>query len=307
MSPWKVIDTMRSIDATHVALQDIRTHKCLQPRNDRLVPYKDAGREKQASDEHVQTLCLVLDASLDTELEPIWLADIPNTPGRQVPAGLYVVDGHHRLAAYKRANRKTIPARVHPLDFTSAVIATKPINCSGCKLRMHREQRLDAAWQYLAVAMERGLRPLLPSGESLRTIAAKFGIGHQTVSRMMVEIRRISLEEYPQATRDPGTDWPLWKYVRTPKSIWQTPIEVLPDGARTARNAESLARAIADIMEKSSPEERALALQLLASQAESGTCEPEAVNFLADAARPYGTYVEYVLSHWDSKRAAQAK
>lgn len=307
MNPRAILDAMQAAEVRDVAVSEVKTHPHLQPRSERLIPYKDAGRAKLLSDDHSQVLCAVLDISQEVELEPIWLADIPATAGRSIEAGIYVVDGHHRLSAYLRAGRKTIPARVLPMNFVSAVIVSKPVNCNGCKLLMHREQRLDAAWQYLASVMDRGTRPLLPNGESLRSIAGQFGIGHQTVSRMLAMLRRVSLGEYPPDARDPGTDWPRWKYVRTPKSIWQTPVEMLPDDARTVRNAESLARAIADLMENSSPEERALALRMLAAEEVSSADSTETVNFLADAARPYGTYVEYVLSHWDKKKARRAE
>lgn len=306
MNLWATLDAMQAAEACEVAVSGVKTHPHLQPRSERLVPFKYAGRAKQLSEDHSHALSSALDVSQEVELEPIWLADIPAAPGNDIQAGLYVVDGHHRLSAYKKAGRKTIPARILAMDFTSAVIASKPVNCSGCKLLMHREQRFDAAWQYLAAVMERGARPLLPNGESLRTIAGKFGIGHNTVSRMLMELRKVRLEEYPPVARDPGTDWPRWKFVRTPKSVWQTPLEVLPDEARTLRNAESLARSIASLMENSGPEERALALRMLAAEEVPTTDPAEAVNFLAEMARPYGTHVEYVLSHWDKKKASEA-
>lgn len=297
MNAWATLEAMQTTKVRTVALSDVKTHKHLQPRCDRLVPYKDTGRTKLLSEDHCQVLCSALDVSQEVELEPIWLADIPDTPEKNVGTGLYVVDGHHRLGAYGKAKRKTIPARILPMDFATAVIVSKPVNCNGCKLVMHREQRLDATWQYLAAVMERGARPLLPNGESLRTVAGKFGIGHNTVSRMLVELRKVRLEEYPPVARDPGTDWPRWKFVRTPKSVWQTPLELLPDEARTLRNAESLARSIASLMENSDPVERALALRMLAAEEVSSPDPAEAVNFLAEMARPYGTCVEYVLSH----------
>lgn len=305
MTLWVMLEAMQTAEVCTVALQDVKTHTHLQPRCERLVPYKDTGQTKQRSEDHCQVLCSALDVSQEVELEPIWLANIPDTPEKDIGAGLYVVDGHHRLSAYSKAKRKTIPARILSMDFAAAVIVSKPVNCNGCKLVMHREQRFDATWQYLAAIMERGAKPLLPNGESLRTIAGKFGIGHNTVSRMLKELRKVQLEDYPPATRDPGTDWPRWKYVRIPKSIWQTPLEVLPDEARTLRNAESLARTIASLMENSDPEERALALRMLAAEEVSSPDPTGAVNFLADMARPYGTYVEYVLSHWNRRKASE--
>lgn len=307
MNVWGTLEAMQTSQVTAVILSEVKIHPHLQPRSDRLIPFKDKRRSEKQSEDHSQMLCLALEASEEIELEPIWLAQIPETPEKSITTGLYVIDGHHRLKAYKKAKRIRIPARIQRMDFALAVMASKPANCSGCKLAMHKEQRLDAAWQYLTMIMGRGARPLLPHGESLRTVAGKFGIGHNTVSRMLGALREVRLEEFPPNTRDPGMGWPRWKYVRMPKSIWQTPLEMLPDSARTLRNAEALARRIVNMIENSEPEERALALQMLASE-EIPTADPsEAVNFLADAARPYGTHVEYVLSHWNRKKASQVQ
>jgi hypothetical protein len=303
---WKALDAIQLTVVREISLASVRTHESLQPRSTRLIPFKDLSRMDSLSEDHIQMLSLALESSADLNLEPIWLADVPTTPERGIEPGLYIVDGHHRFSAYRKAKRTEIPARVLPLSFAMAVLLTKPVNCSGCKLSMHREQRLDAAWQYLAIVMEGGARPLLPNGESLRTVAGKFGVGHNTVSRMLRELPKVNRDEFRPDARDPGTGWPRWKYVRMPKSMWQTPLEVLPEEARVAKEAEQLARTIADLMENSSHMARVLALRLLADERITSPDPEEAVNFLAEACRPYGTHVEYVLSHWNNKRAAQA-
>ena len=82
---------------------------------------------------------------------------------------------------------------------------------------------------------------------------------------------------------------------------------MLPDEARTLRNAETLAISIAKIMENSGHEERALALRMLAEEQVPTLESTEAVNFLADAARLYGTYLEYVVSHRDRNNARRGR
>lgn len=300
MNIWETLDKLRTAEVCMLPLSDVKTDTCLQPRNSRLVPYKDKGRVEHRSSDHSTMLGLVLDCAQDAQLEPIWVADIPCSLKPDRAGGLYVVDGHHRLTAYKTAKREAIPARVLPMDFATAVLLSKPVNCTGRALDMHREQRLEAVWQYLAAATERGAKSL-PDGESVRVIGRAFGVGHSSVARMQAQLRRVNLDDYPVKTCDPGTGWPHWRYVRQPKSIWQTPSELLPDMERVEREAGRLARIIVDLMDKSSYEARARALEILANEEIEVSDPVDAVNFLADVVRPHGTHVEYVLSHWDSR------
>ncbi|MEP9748804.1 hypothetical protein QYG85_10390 [Xanthomonas euvesicatoria] len=80
-----------------IPLGDIRTHDALQPRVARLIPFKDKGRAEESSEQHIVTFRYVLEATEDGQLDPIWLADIGSA--EPVEAGLYLVDGHHRLKA----------------------------------------------------------------------------------------------------------------------------------------------------------------------------------------------------------------
>src|SRR6185312_6206370 len=132
-----------------------------------VVPYADKARTEASSEDHTGTMLLALRASKEVQLEPVLLAEIDG--------GLLVVDGHHRLSAYQRAQRETIPARVTPMGRRMAVMVSKLVNCEGRALAMHREQRAEAAWQYLAEVTRRGALGL-PVGESLRTVWKQFGI-----------------------------------------------------------------------------------------------------------------------------------
>jgi hypothetical protein len=88
-------------------------------------------------------MLLALKASHDVQLEPLLVAEIEGRLG--------VVDGHHRLKAYRRAQRETIPAPVMPMNRQQAVLVSKLLNCADRALEMHPEQRRDVAWQYLVV------------------------------------------------------------------------------------------------------------------------------------------------------------
>ncbi len=126
-----------------------------------MVPLKAQRGVERRSEEHVGTLRLILEAALSMELDPVLVAEVDGV--------LFVVDGHHRLKAYKRAKRGTIPARVYRMDRLSAVLVSKLVNCADRALEMHSEQRLDAAWQYLA-SVTRGGAHGLPNGESCKTV-----------------------------------------------------------------------------------------------------------------------------------------
>jgi|GEM_PF-882087 len=305
MNVWESLEQLRSAEVRMLSLTELKTHTTLQPRNSRLVPIKDAGRVEQRSADHKVMLGFVLDCSQDVQLEPIWVADIQCSDKSDVVGGFYVVDGHHRRDAYIKAKRVAIPARVCSMDIGTAVLVSKSVNCTGRSLEMHREQRLDAAWQFIAAVTEQGTKPL-PKGESTRTVARNFGIGHSTAGRMLAELGNVGLENFPTMMRDPGTGWPRWRYVRQSKSPWQTPIGLLSDKEQVQREAEKLARIIVDMVEKSSYEARARALEILANEEIEGHDSVEAVNFLADMLRPHGTHLEYVLPHWDRGTPAEA-
>ena len=292
---WATLKALQATEPQMVAVADVKVHPALQPRADRLVPYKDMFRVEERSREQRHALVLALGSHDEMNLEPILLARISNEDSDLPSPGLYVVDGHHRLAAYRELNRNQIPCRIYPMDFPLAVLASKPVNCSGRALEMHREQRIDAAWQYVSAVTDRGNVRKLPPGESTRTVSRRFGVGHNTVARMLTQLREIDPEDYSSETLDQGTQWPRWRYVRRSKSNFPEP----STEERTRRQAEKLARKIVEMMSNSTHESRAMALALLAYEVSEVPDRDEAVAFLSDMARPYGTDPEFALSQWD--------
>src|SRR3546814_11093632 len=116
---------------------------------------------------------------------------------------LFVGDGHHRLKAYRRAQRETIPARVYPMDRRMAVLVSKLVNCDERALEMHAEQRRDAAWQYLAAVTRQG-KAGMPEGDSCRTVAGRFGISAPTVPRMVRKLPPTAPQNFNPETHDPA-------------------------------------------------------------------------------------------------------
>ena len=109
-------------------ISNVRLADALQPRVLRIVPIRDKGRIEQGRDQQIATLRLALEASEQTQLDPVWIADIGHT--EPVDPGLYLVDGHHRLTAYKQARRDAIPASILPMDWHVADRKSTRLNSS---------------------------------------------------------------------------------------------------------------------------------------------------------------------------------
>ena len=281
----EMLERLASAPIERIPLGDIQTDKMFQPREARLIPIRDKGRAEESSENHTATLRLILESSRQNELNPILVACITNTPSTLSPS-LHVVDGHHRLRAYKQAKRESIPAHVLPMVCRTAVVISKIANCTGRSLAMHSEQSRDAAWQYLADVVQRGAIDL-PKGESLRSVAARFGISKNTVSSMLSYLPRVELKEFEPTTLDPGTGWPRWRYVRQANSQWHTS---LPSSSEDQLNkdAEKLARHIAKIIDTSSPAARARALEMLFSEEVLVSDKIESVELLSRISSPLG-------------------
>ncbi|MBB4731074.1 ParB N-terminal domain-containing protein [Xanthomonas arboricola] len=256
---------------------DIRLAEALQPRVARIVPIRDKGRIEQGREQHIATLRLALEASEQTHLDPVWVAHIEQPA--PVAEGLYLVDGHHRLTAYKQAGRDSIPASILPMEWHAAVTVSKLVNCTGRSLALHKEQCRDAAWQYLAVLTHRGANEL-PKGESLRSVAGRFGISKNTVSSMLTYLPRVIPTDFHSLAIDPGTGLPRWRYVREANSPWQTSLPS-SEQEQLDRKAEKVARNIVKLVDGSSPAIRARALEMLANDEVDATDQLASVELLA--------------------------
>jgi hypothetical protein len=258
----------------HLPLRTLKTDEALQPREARMVPFREQARAEKRSEEHAGTMRLALEAAHTIELEPVLAAEIGGA--------LFVVDSHHRLKAYRLAKRETIPARVLPMKHRAAVLISKLVNCAERALEMHPEQRRDAAWQYLAAVTRRGAEGL-PTGESFRTVAGRFGIGKDTVQRMLRTLPKVNPRDH-EGHLDPGTGWPRWPRVRRGPDGWKQDAEEMDVEQITRHNAEQFAKRYGALLDQFTAEEVRRGLQLHESETQMDTANEDALDFARETA-----------------------
>jgi ParB-like chromosome segregation protein Spo0J len=105
-----------------------------------------------------------------------------------VGAAFYVIDGHHRLAAYDTASVSKIPARVFTGTLEEAERFALRSN-SRDKIPMGKADKLEAAWRL--VRQDKAV-------DSIASIAKDAGIAQSTVSNMRSVLRKLRELEVPK-------------------------------------------------------------------------------------------------------------
>lgn len=242
--------------AIPVEVRSLRTDPALQPRAADCVSFARRGAVEAASDDHIRCMTVQLKATA-AEPEPVLVARMPD--------GLFVVDGHHRKAACKRAGRATIPARILDVERHAAVLVSKVVNYGGEKLRLDKDQRADAAWQTITYLTDRGRRKL-PKGTSQRNLEARFGVSLGTINKMVTRLSQQAIDPavYDADHRDPGTGWPRWQHARNVS--YGTDRYRLPADERQRKAAAGIARKIAEFYEREGSDGLSLAVAMLREQ-----------------------------------------
>jgi hypothetical protein len=244
------------VEVVRVDVRDVRTHPALQPRSQNLIKEREALRQEEQSERHVQDMAQLLRALPREDLEPLSLA--------RVGAVLYVVDGHHRLKAYRRAKRAELPARVVTMTLVEASHASKLANVSHTKLEMLPAQKRNALWHHLAAITDRGSRGL-PKGTSQRDLAGRFGVALQTVQRMLQKMPEVDRWEFPPEHCDGITKFPHWRYVC--QSVRAQMYQALSPDARIEWKSGKYARRLLKLWEQFPPEAVRLAHERLKEEA----------------------------------------
>ena len=247
----QLLEIWRTTSPETIKLGSIKRTQDFQPRKPELARYADRSRLVNMSETHVEQLQNRLHQA-SSELDPILLARFDNA--------LWLIDGHHRFMAYRRAARKTIPARIIEIDRNTALAASKLVNCDDVKLPMHPDQLKEAAWQFLALETDQG-RAALPQGLPLRAIGRMFGVSSSTMSRMHAQLQLIKPADFLPVARDSGTDFPMWKYVKG--NAIRDRLQDVPEDKLLAQ----LACKISALIEKHSMDSMLSAIKLLKQEA----------------------------------------
>ncbi|TDR05952.1 ParB N-terminal domain-containing protein [Marinomonas communis] len=158
------VDSLLHLEQIHEAIE------VFQPR--------DLANDTASKEQHIRNLMDAIFNESGNRLDPIvvWWSGFK----------WYVLDGHHRLMAYKRVQglKKIkileIPVRVFSGSLVLAMAESTRLN-SKDKLAMTRDDKFNRAW--LFIAMDKGL--------SKREVATICKVGSATVSRMRKKLNEI--------------------------------------------------------------------------------------------------------------------
>lgn len=284
MDVERALQRLQAAQVQRLPLSSLETDEALQPREADLIPFREQTKAERRSEEHIGTMRLALEAAQSIDLEPVLVAEIE---GRR-----FIVDGHHRLRAYGQAKRPTIPARVLPMGRREAVLVSKLVNCTERALEMHPEQRRDAAWQYIAATARRGAADesaTLAPGDSYRSIRGRFGIGKDTVPKMLRKLSGLNPRGYPAEKCDPGTGYPRWKAVkdwRALKDDDELSNSPASEDQWTQQEGIDVARKLGAVESSATPAGWRLGLQLYAKAAKLEAQDEDIRALLADIADP---------------------
>ncbi len=258
----ETLAALREQQVKDVARSKIKIDKALQPRDQAVVPSRDQHKQDALNTEHTTRLRQQLSISTTQQLDAVLAAKINGE--------LYLVDGHHRYRAYALERRQSIPTRTLEMTWETAVLVSKLVNLDGVKLSLHKQQASECAWQYLAAMTDRG-RLQMPLGLSTRSMEGKFGVGRDTVSRMMRTMPTVVLRGYPDRACDSGTGWPKWKYARgNAQRDWQ---ETLGADLLLQHQAEKLAKKLAKLLDNPAKDVIRQAIELLRQEINDETAD----------------------------------
>lgn len=198
---WETGETIR------VPLKSLHSHPELQPRDRRLIVNRHQRADQdQALEGMVKDLTTLLTECPDKDThDPIRVAVID---GKQ-----FIVDGHHRVRAYKDSKRHIVPAIIHDSDLATAKWASRWANTQGAKVALHHDELLEAAWKTMSEVSGYGRlskEDVNRLGHSYGTIRKMYGgrPPKSTLTQMRKALTRLHEGGYSEV------DWPPWKEAR---------------------------------------------------------------------------------------------
>lgn len=157
----------------------------------RTQPYKFQFREQETIEAHVQDLVAALKVGDTLDPMTVW---------QRTDDDYVVVDGHHRLEAYRRFDfSEDVPVTLHQCPEADAILLALAEN-TKTKLPMTKTERENAAWRI--VCSDHGL-------SKAQTVKAT-GISDGTVSKMRRTLKLLQDEDL----QVPDTWWQAMREVK---------------------------------------------------------------------------------------------
>ncbi len=193
-----------AVSPQSVPTRDIKTLPELQPRNLALIK-----GEIDRLDHNTRLRDMV--SSMKTPLK-----SLPTFDARDAVLvvatdnGLFMVDGHHRLKAYIKARRTTIPAKVLKKPMATAIAVSGMANTRGSTVALHKDEVTEAVWKAVSAILRQGRstwEQAQAQGYSLRVIEEMFSfqVSHDTVRRMKDAVSWLKKQQIAP------DDWPDWR------------------------------------------------------------------------------------------------
>ncbi len=209
-SETRLLAEWRAIEPQRVVIDAIVAVDGLQFRDTTAIAFARKGAAEAASRTMVSNMKMQLVTEPARELDPVLVAKV----GKR----LVIVDGHHRLNAYRRARRETIPCRIRKATMREALQVARVTNLDQTKLPMDGAQARKCVWQAIGEYTAKGTRG---AGCSARSIARTYGgVARTTVDTMLLRVAAMPAG-WEQLERNPISGWPTWAPYGRPYSPQQ--------------------------------------------------------------------------------------
>ena len=197
----------------YLEIKSIRLDEKFQPRIRAGIPYRDLHIEEKKRIENIDYLYGRL--MIEGDLNPIHVGNINES--------LYVLDGWHRVHAYRAAKRESIPAIVEAMTEQEGIQKAALANMKERSLPLMKSQHTEAVWTWLMLEEKQG-RIINRNGKckhqsySLRDLERLTSTPKSTIDRMLRRIGDAVEEEMSGEQNEmrinPATSRPYWKYMK---------------------------------------------------------------------------------------------
>jgi hypothetical protein len=200
----EAFDAFKTAKPEMVALVTVQCDRALQPRDVSLLTKSERPQERNGRKKQIVGMVQRLSNSPRMMFDPLYLA--------RIDGALYVVDGHTRLDAYRKAGRTHARAVIVPMSREVAVMVSKIVNTTPRARELQTRMTNEAWWAVLWQLSDNGRSD---PGRVARTIAERFGVNKDRPTAACKWLRNgwVDPEAFPPEQRDPDSGRPFYSAV----------------------------------------------------------------------------------------------